>query len=122
AEESIVVAIDGVDNLVQGKLDAVFVGGLDPHDDAKRFTVVDWKTGRRPSRPREIEEKLRQLDFYRLMLAKARGVPLETVDGALYYVSEAKEADRQIDAGTKDETTIIREIREGIAFDDDDAV
>ncbi|WP_051198798.1 ATP-dependent DNA helicase [Bifidobacterium sp. AGR2158] len=119
AEEAIVVAIDGVDNLVQGKLDAVFIGGLDPHDDTKRFTVVDWKTGHRPRKSEDIEEKLRQLDFYRLMLAKARGVPLETVDGALYYVSEEDADARQIDAEPKDEATIIREIRAGIAFDDD---
>lgn len=119
AEEAIVVAIDGVDNLVQGKLDAVFIGGLDPHDDTKRFTVVDWKTGHRPRKSENIEEKLRQLDFYRLMLAKARGVPLETVDGALYYVSEEDADARQIDAEPKDEATIIREIRAGIAFDDD---
>lgn len=120
AEESIVVAVDGIDNLVQGKLDAVFVGGLDPDDATKRFTVVDWKTGRRPRKAKDVEEKLRQLDFYRLMLAKARGVPLEAVDGALYYVSEADEADRQIDAAPKDEAAIVREIHEGIAFDGDD--
>lgn len=120
AEQSIVVAIDGVSNLVQGKLDAVFVGGIDPADPSKLFTVVDWKTGHRPRTPEDIAEKLKQLDFYRLMLAKEHGVPLDAVDGALYYVSEEDEGKRQIAAEPKDEAAIIREIHEGIAFEDDD--
>ena len=120
AEQSIIVALDGVDNLVQGKLDAVFVGGIDPQDTSKLFTVVDWKTGRRPRTPEEVAEKLEQLDFYRLMLAKERGIPLDAVDGALYYVSEQDADARQIDAEPKDEATIINEIRDGIAFEDDD--
>ena len=39
-ERAIVVDVPGV-GLVNGKLDAVFIGGLDPSSTTARFTVVD---------------------------------------------------------------------------------
>lgn len=61
-ERAIVVDVPGV-GLVNGKLDAVFIGGLDPSSTTARFTVVDWKTGRRPTKPDDITRKLAQLDM-----------------------------------------------------------
>ena len=78
--------------LVNGKLDAVFIGGLDPSSTTARFTVVDWKTGRRPTKPDDITRKLAQLDMYRLLLAAVEGVELDSIDATLYYVSEPDEA------------------------------
>ncbi len=114
AEQSIVAALDGVGNLVQGKLDAVFVGGVDPSDESKDYTVVDWKTGARPRSAAQRAQKLKQLDFYRLLLSKERGVPLERIDGALYYLSEPDEARRQIVAEPKGEAQIMEELRQGV--------
>lgn len=114
AEQSIVAALDGVGNLVQGKLDAVFVGGVDPSDESKDYTVVDWKTGARPRNAAQRAQKLKQLDFYRLLLSKERGVPLERIDGALYYLSEPDEARRQIVAEPKGEAQIMEELRQGV--------
>ncbi|KFI66124.1 ATP-dependent DNA helicase [Bifidobacterium cuniculi] len=120
AEQSIVAAIDGIPNLVQGKLDAVFAGGLDDPDDAGRLTIVDWKTGRRPRTPEEKADKLRQLDFYRLLLARERDMPLDRIDAALYYVSEADPALRQVNADAKDEERIMEELKAGIPQVDDE--
>lgn len=99
---------------MQGKLDAVFAGGVDPSDESKDYTVVDWKTGARPRNAAQRAQKLKQLDFYRLLLSKERGVPLERIDGALYYLSEPDEARRQIVAEPKGEAQIMEELRQGV--------
>ncbi|WEV73157.1 UvrD-helicase domain-containing protein [Bifidobacterium sp. ESL0790] len=115
AEQQIVVSLPELDGgIVNGKLDAVFYGGLDESDASKRFTVVDWKTGRRPKKPDEIDQKLAQLDMYRLLLAKITGAPLESIDATLYYVSERDERDREIHARPKDEQSILSELRLGV--------
>ena len=100
--------------IVNGKLDAVFFGGLDETDETKRYTVVDWKTGVKPRKPDEIKEKLAQLDLYRLLLAAMEGVPLDAIDACLYYVSEPHEADRELDALDKTEEEILAELSYGI--------
>ena len=100
--------------IVNGKLDAVFFGGLDETDEMKRYTVVDWKTGVKPRKLDEIKEKLAQLDLYRLLLAAMEGVPLDAIDACLYYVSEPHEADRELDALDKTEEEILAELSYGI--------
>lgn len=113
AERSIVVNVPGI-GIVNGKLDAVFAGGLDPQDDAKRFTVVDWKTGHRPTRPNDIAQKLAQLDMYRLLLAAVEDVELDSIDATLYYVSEPEEGSRELHARDKTEQEILTELSSGI--------
>ncbi|MBT1172833.1 UvrD-helicase domain-containing protein [Bifidobacterium sp. MA2] len=121
AERQLVVALPGLDGIIaNGKLDAVFVGGLDPDDPSKRFTVVDWKTGRRPRDGRRTAEKLVQLDLYRLLLSAMEGVPLDSIDAALYYVSEPDEARRQLRAEAKTEQDIIAELSSGVPEQSDD--
>ncbi|PLS32067.1 ATP-dependent DNA helicase [Bifidobacterium margollesii] len=112
AERSIVVDIDGL--IVNGKLDAVFRGGLDPHDGTKLLTVIDWKTGAKPRDTQDIRRKLAQLDMYRLLLSRLEGIPLESIDAALYYVSVADERQRQLCAEAKTESEIIREMSLGL--------
>ena len=73
AERQLVVDMPQLGTIVNGKLDAVFFGGLDETDETKRYTVVDWKTGVKPRKPDEIKEKLAQLDLYRLLLAAMEG-------------------------------------------------
>lgn len=126
AERSIVMALEvpgasGAATLVvPGKLDAVFRGGLDPADESKTFTIVDWKTGRKPREAADIETKLRQLDYYRLLLARIEGVPLESIDATLYYLSEADEAARELHARGKTEAQILAELAGGVPRISDD--
>jgi DNA helicase-2/ATP-dependent DNA helicase PcrA len=63
---------------IRGRIDAVFPrpgGG---------FTVVDWKTGTRPSGDKARIRAL-QLEAYRLAFARLRGLTLDQVDAAFYY-------------------------------------
>ncbi|MBT1164290.1 ATP-dependent DNA helicase [Bifidobacterium felsineum] len=113
AERSIVVDVPGI-GLVNGKLDAVFAGGLNADDASKRFTIVDWKTGRRPVKTADIERKLAQLDMYRLLLAVVEDVELESIDATLYYVSEPDEGLRELHAHAKTKQEILTELNSGI--------
>lgn len=115
AERQLVVAIPQLGNtIVNGKLDAVFYGGLDADDTAKRFTIVDWKTGRKPRTARDIEDKLVQLDWYRLLLSVIENVPLDSIDATLYYLSEPDEGARELTARAKTEQEILAELSSGI--------
>jgi DNA helicase II / ATP-dependent DNA helicase PcrA len=122
AEEQIVVAIPELGGLiVNGKLDAVFYGGLDENDATKRFTIVDWKTGKKPTTQEDIDHKLVQLDMYRLMLSAMKGIPLDSVDATLYYLGIAAESQREIHARPKSKDEILDELRAGIpAWSDED--
>jgi DNA helicase-2/ATP-dependent DNA helicase PcrA len=63
---------------IRGRIDAVFPrpgGG---------FTVVDWKTGAKPSGDKARIRAL-QLDAYRLAYARFRGLAMDQVDAAFYY-------------------------------------
>lgn len=71
----------GASHVVICKLDAVY------RRDG-RYEIVDWKTGRPPASDAEREERMLQLALYRLAYHRARGVPLEEIDVALYYVAD----------------------------------
>jgi len=78
--EAIEIAIETTvaEMAVRGRIDAVFPrrgGG---------FTVVDWKTGARPSGDKARIRGL-QLEAYRLAFARLRGLALDQVDAAFYY-------------------------------------
>jgi DNA helicase II / ATP-dependent DNA helicase PcrA len=68
---------------VRGRIDAVF-----PRPEGG-FTVVDWKTGARPT-GQAAEVRAIQLGAYRLAFARLRGLALEDVDGAFYYASSGE--------------------------------
>ena len=115
AERQIVVSIPQLgDVIVNGKLDAVFHGGLDVNDPTKQYTIVDWKTGRKPRKPQDIEHKLVQLDWYRLLLSYIEHVPLDRIDATLYYLSEPDEGARELHARAKTEQEILAELSSGI--------
>jgi DNA helicase-2/ATP-dependent DNA helicase PcrA len=68
---------------VRGRIDAVFPrpgGG---------FTVVDWKTGAKPSGDKAKVRGL-QLEAYRLAFARLRGLSLDQVDAAFYYAGSGE--------------------------------
>ncbi len=114
AERQIVVNMPQLGTIVNGKLDAVFFGGLNEKDQSKQYTIVDWKTGKKPRKKEEIQEKLVQLDMYRLLLSAMEGVPLDAIDACLYYLSEPVEGNRQLNAADKTEEEILAELSYGI--------
>ncbi|MFC7595246.1 ATP-dependent helicase [Terrabacter sp. GCM10028922] len=78
-ELSVETIIDGI--AVRGRLDAVF-----PRDDGG-WTVVDWKTGARPT-GHDARVRALQLGAYALAFARLRGVDAALVDAAFYYAGE----------------------------------
>ena len=112
AEMPILMQIDNTEfanRIINGTLDAVFAGGLDASDTTKLYTIVDWKTGKRPKSAEDIRLKLEQLDWYRMLLARATNVDLRCIDATLYYVSEEDEANREIHALCKTRDEILSE-------------
>jgi DNA helicase-2/ATP-dependent DNA helicase PcrA len=67
--------------VVRGRIDAVF------RDADGGWDLVDWKTGRRPAAG-QLKVKAVQLAVYRLAWARLKGVPLDSVRAAFYYVGE----------------------------------
>jgi DNA helicase II / ATP-dependent DNA helicase PcrA len=75
-EIAVETVIDGI--AIRGRIDAVFPrpgGG---------FTIVDWKTGAKPSGQAGRTRAL-QLAAYRVAFARLRGLSLDDVDAAFYY-------------------------------------
>ena len=68
---------------IRSRIDAVFPAG----DGLERTTVVDWKSGRAPRDEDERAAREVQLAVYRLAWSSWKGIPLEDVDAAFYYVA-----------------------------------
>jgi DNA helicase II / ATP-dependent DNA helicase PcrA len=69
------------------KIDAVY--SLPPAPDGSpRVEIVDWKTGRAPRDADDRAAKELQLAVYRLAYARWRGLPLEHVEAAFYFVAD----------------------------------
>ncbi|MEO6996790.1 MAG: PD-(D/E)XK nuclease family protein, partial [Terracoccus sp.] len=77
-EMSIETLIDGI--AVRGRIDAVFA-----RDDGG-YTVVDWKTGQRPT-GEEARVRALQLGAYAVAFTRLRGLRPEQVDAAFYYAA-----------------------------------
>ncbi|MFG6491554.1 UvrD-helicase domain-containing protein [Microbacterium sp. P03] len=75
--------LDGTAHVVICKLDAVY--RRDDRDG--RIEIVDWKTGRPPANDTERQERMLQLELYRRAYHLGRGVPMDRIDVALYYVA-----------------------------------
>lgn len=67
---------------LRGRIDAIFKGSLADPKASDRWTVVDWKTGA----PGSADEL--QLSIYRLAVADIKGVPVDQIDVAFYYVAD----------------------------------
>lgn len=116
---------------IPARLDAVFAGALADRpgeEQTGRYTIVDWKTGRPPTTAVQREERLLQLDLYRIAFSRARTIPIGRVDACLFYVS-APAGRRQIPLTTRHtERQIIANILAnpaaaavlGTDFDEDD--
>ncbi|QGN59470.1 AAA family ATPase [Nostocoides sp. HKS02] len=78
-EIALETVIDGI--AVRGRIDAVFAR---PPADGGGFTIVDWKTGAKPTGELARTRSL-QLAAYRVAFARLRGLDPAMVDGAFYY-------------------------------------
>ncbi len=74
-EPAFALVLDG--QVVRGRIDAVYA---EPHPDGEGFLLVDWKTNLA-----QTADPL-QLSLYRLAWAELRGVPVDRVHAAFYYV------------------------------------
>lgn len=83
------------DVVVRGRIDAVF------QDADGRWDLVDWKTGRRPSAA-QLRAKSVQLAAYRLAWARLKGVAVEDVRAAFFYVAD-NQVVRPHDLGSAEE-------------------
>jgi DNA helicase-2/ATP-dependent DNA helicase PcrA len=68
---------------IRSRIDAVFP----PGNGLDKITVVDWKSGSPPRDAAERTAREVQLAVYRLAWALWKGIPLEDVDAAFYYVA-----------------------------------
>lgn len=68
-----------------GKIDAVY-----EFEDGT-IEIVDWKTGRAPTTPKEIEQRELQLMCYAHAYAAGYEVPIERIRATLYYVADDRE-------------------------------
>ncbi|WP_382304991.1 PD-(D/E)XK nuclease family protein [Herbiconiux sp. UC225_62] len=69
------------DRVVVCKIDAIFAEG-------DSFQVVDWKTGKAPVDEADLELKQLQLALYRLAYARWKGIDVDRVDAAFYFVAD----------------------------------
>lgn len=70
--------------VVRSRIDAVF-----PEPDGG-VVVVDWKTGRPPTDAGALRTRELQLALYRLAWSRWRGIPLEQVRAAFFYVGSGE--------------------------------
>ena len=75
-------------HLIICKIDAVF-------ERDGRIQIVDWKTGKMPTAPAELERKALQLALYRLAWAEWSGLDITTIDAVFWFSA----ADSVVDPG-----------------------
>ncbi|WP_341742138.1 ATP-dependent DNA helicase [Trueperella pyogenes] len=75
-----------------------------------KVTVVDWKTGRRPS-PDQVASRQFQLGLYRLAWSRATGTDLNDIGACFYYLGEDDVHLRELHAGDLTEAQISEHIR-----------
>lgn len=80
-EVELEISMPFADRRVVCKLDAVF-------EREGRREIVDWKTGRPPLSNAERQERLFQLDIYRLAYARYAGLTPTSIDVSLFYVRD----------------------------------
>lgn len=83
AELEVPIETRVADVVVRGRIDAVF------RDDDGGWDLIDWKTGKVPNKS-ALAIRGVQLALYRLAWSRLKGVPLESVRAAFYYVGQDK--------------------------------
>ena len=69
-------------HIIVCKIDAVF-------GSESGVRIIDWKTGRAPTTPEELDRKSVQLSVYRLAWSTWTGLPLENVEAAFWFAHDS---------------------------------
>lgn len=99
AELEVPIETRVADVVVRGRIDAIF------RDDDGGWDLIDWKTGKVPSKA-QLAVRGVQLAVYRLAWSRLKGVPLEQVRAAFYYVGQDKLI-RPVDLAGREELEAI---------------
>ncbi|MCQ9163119.1 ATP-dependent DNA helicase [Arthrobacter sp. STN4] len=99
AELEVPIETRVADVVVRGRIDAIF------RDDDGSWDLIDWKTGKVPSKA-QLAVRGVQLAVYRLAWSRLKGVPLEQVRAAFYYVGQDKLV-RPVDLAGEEELEAI---------------
>lgn len=108
-EESLSVVVGG--RVVRCTIDAVLDTSAEP--DLPAVTIVDWKTGRRPSRQALASREL-QLAIYRLAWARTHSRDIAEIGACFVYLREPEEK-RVLVAGNLTEDEVARRIEASLA-------
>ena len=104
-EQSLEIVVEG--KIVRCTIDAVLDTSSDP--DLADVTIVDWKSGRRPSTS-SIPSRELQLALYRLAWSRNSGSPLDAIDARFVYLRE-DESRQELAAGRLSELEIGQRIQ-----------
>lgn len=99
AELEVPIETRVADVVVRGRIDAIF------RDEDGGWDLIDWKTGKVPSKA-QLAVRGVQLAVYRLAWSRLKGVPLDQVRAAFYYVGQDKLI-RPVDLAGKEELEAI---------------
>ncbi|MCF2707367.1 UvrD-helicase domain-containing protein [Arcanobacterium haemolyticum] len=108
-EQPLEIVVQG--RILRCTIDAVLDTSADP--DRAPITIVDWKSGRRPTAAQLPAREL-QLAIYRLAWARTHNVELDNIDACFVYLREAPEL-RDLRAGHLSEQEIESKIADGFA-------
>ncbi len=105
-EQSMEIVVAG--RIIRCTIDAVLDTSAVPG--MKPVTIVDWKSGRRPS-ARQVDSRELQLALYRLAWARSRRMPLEDIGACFVYLRE-KQGRQVLQAGNLSEAEVSKRIEE----------
>lgn len=108
-EESLEIVVGG--KIVRCTIDAVLDTSTAPSNSP--VTIVDWKTGRRPT-GQLLESRELQLALYRLAWARHAGIPVSDIGACFVYLAEPP-ATQDLHAGFLSEEAIVARIEHALA-------
>lgn len=107
-EQSMEIVVAG--RIIRCTIDAVLDTSAVPG--MKPVTIVDWKSGRRPS-AHQVDSRELQLALYRLAWARSRRMPLEDIGACFVYLRE-KQGRQVLQAGNLSEAEVSKRIEESL--------
>lgn len=107
-EQSMEIVVAG--RIIRCTIDAVLDTSAVPG--MKPVTIVDWKSGRRPS-AHQVDSRELQLALYRLAWARSRRMPLEDIGACFVYLRE-KQGRQVLHAGNLTEAEVSTRIEESL--------
>ena len=107
-EQSMEIVVAG--RIIRCTIDAVLDTSAVPG--MKPVTIVDWKSGRRPS-AHQVDSRELQLALYRLAWARSRRMSLEDIGACFVYLRE-KQGRQVLQAGNLSEAEVSKRIEESL--------